>query len=111
MNNIHNLRVAPDWDTQIEAIRNKNTEDTNLIRFGNDCYRKCRNDDSRFGILLKPSTGGEERKLFLILQAGDLYITHINGSPFVGYSKTLDQVVASAPSLDSAIHTRFYKSP
>jgi hypothetical protein len=105
MNNIHNLRVAPDWNTQIEQIRNRNTEDTNLIRFGNDFYRKCRNNNTTFGILLNPSTGEEAKKLFLILQTRDLYITHINRSPFVGYSKTLDQVAANAPSLDSSIHT------
>lgn len=105
MEHIHHLRVAPDWAAQIEQIRNKNTEDTNLIRFGNDFYRKCRNDNTTFGILLSPSTGEEAKKLFLILQTRDLYITHINRSPFVGYSKTLDQATASALNLDSAIHT------
>ena len=40
---MHELVIRPDWAQQIGQLRERLTEDTNIIRWGNSFYRCCRN--------------------------------------------------------------------
>ena len=106
------LRVGRTWDTQIAAIRNAVTEDTNLIRYDNTFYRICSNAlPPSFTVSVLPSTVSPP--LVLNMRTRDLYVELIGGHPFENYSHNLDRMPfeatatsgedASAASLDSAI--------
>lgn len=72
------LQVGPNWASQISAIRNKVTEDTNLIRFDNTFYRVCRDSDEQFAITLLPQDT-QQRSLLLHLSMRNLYVNLIGG--------------------------------
>jgi hypothetical protein len=75
------LRVGRTWDTQIAAIRDAVTEDTNLIRYDNTFYRICSTAlPPAFTISVLPSTGGVP--LVLNMRTRDLYVELIGGHPF-----------------------------
>jgi len=99
---MYQLRIAHDWASQIQSIRNSVTEDTNLLRFDNGFYRICRPGTGKFHIQLRPSERNS-RGVDLILRERDLYVTTINEHPFEQYAKTLNQRAPQAPGLDHAI--------
>lgn len=99
---MYQLRIAHDWATQIQSIRNHITEDTNLIRFDNSFYRICRANADKFHIHLQPSQG-HARGVNLVLRERDLYVMTINERPFEQYAKTLNMRAPQAQGLDHAI--------
>ena len=85
------LRVGRTWDTQIAAIRNAVTEDTNLIRYDNTFYRICSNAlPPSFTVSVLPSTVSPP--LVLNMRTRDLYVELIGGHPFENYSHNLDRM-------------------
>lgn len=96
------LVVAPDWGAQIARLREQLTEDTNLIRFGNNFYRCCR-PGGLVSVALHASKGGA--RLELQIRSDDLYITRFGlAQPMGRYSSLTDDMVASAGALDNAVH-------
>ncbi|WP_175721726.1 hypothetical protein [Burkholderia anthina] len=83
------LQVGPNWASQISAIRNKVTEDTNLIRFDNTFYRVCRDSDEQFAITLLPQDT-QQRSLLLHLSMRNLYVNLIGGHGMGRYTSTLE---------------------
>lgn len=75
------LVIGPDWAQQIARLRDDLTEDTNIIRWGNDCYRCCRDGAPRTLLL---HTHDDAQALQLQLRPRDLYITHIAGHMDMG---------------------------
>jgi hypothetical protein len=97
------LRVGRTWDTQIAAIREAVTEDTNLIRYDNTSYRICSNAlPPAFTISVLPTTVSPP--LVLNMRTRDLYVELIGGHPFENYSHNLDRMPfeATATSGDDA---------
>lgn len=100
---MYRLQVGPDWSTQIERIRDANTDDTNLTRFGNNFYRICRDEPgSKFELDLLP-TSGRGPGILLRVNVRDLYVTKIAGLPIKRYASTLMDLSPSAFTLDDAI--------
>jgi hypothetical protein len=78
---MHTLLIGPGWASQIAAVRDANTEDTNLIRFGNTFYRSCPAEPHRFEVQLQAGNGPARRLLTLTLQAGDFSVVDVAGEP------------------------------
>jgi hypothetical protein len=101
---MHQLTVGPAWSTQISQIRNAHSEDTNLIRFGNNFYRLCRDTNDSFLVSLFPSDNPLARPLEFEMREKDFYINELAGAPIVNYAATFDAASVSAGTLDSAIY-------
>lgn len=93
------LQVGPNWADQIRAIRNRVTEDTNLIRFDNTFYRVCRDSDEKFAIRLYPQDT-RATSLMLHMSMRNLYVSQIGGHSFSIYARTLE---SQTRSLDGAV--------
>lgn len=102
---MHLLQVGPNWAARIAEIRDAHTDDTNLVRFGNNFYRVCRPDSERFEVGLMPSNGNFADILRLGLEAGDLYVDQIGGQPMGRYASTFDLEQPSAGNLDDALYS------
>jgi hypothetical protein len=100
---MHPLRIDSTWHTCIAAIRDANTEDTNIIRFDNAFYRACRAGGGQFAIALSPNDGGAADVLTLTLGAQDLYVAQVGGYPFDRYASTLDRIQIDAGTLNNAV--------
>ncbi len=101
---MHTLQIGFNWSAQIGAIRNANTEDTNLVRFGNNFYRCCRSGLPEFEVLLSAGVGGTKHPIRLTMSTNDLYVSSIAGQRMGRYASTSSELVASAGKLNSAIH-------
>lgn len=102
---MHTLQVGPDWARQIAAIRDAHTDDTNLVRFGNNFYRICRADGHRFEVGVIPSKGTAADVLRLTLDSRDLYVDTIGGHAMGRYPSTFDLKQPGAANLDDALHS------
>ncbi|SDW63065.1 hypothetical protein [Nitrosomonas communis] len=98
------LRVSPDWATQIAAIRNEVSEDTNLIRFDNNFYRICRDDPGSFFVKVLPFNGQRDKGIELRFLLNNFYITHVGSRPFERYASNIDLSLPSAHTLDNFIY-------
>jgi hypothetical protein len=78
---MNNLTIGPDWARQIARLRDRITEETHLIRWGNDFYRCCR-PGAPITIKLHSPDGGEA--LAMQMRPDDLYITQIAGHREMG---------------------------
>jgi hypothetical protein len=76
---VHELVICPDWAEQIGQLRERLTEDTNIIRRVNNFYRCCRNGPS---VALR--VAAPERSVALQLRPSDLYITQVDLATDVG---------------------------
>lgn len=97
------LQFGLDFRDQIRAVRDRLTEDTNLIRFDNAFYRICRASDRPFGLRLLPSNGDVSEAVECLIRPRDLYVTEIGGKPFSRYASTLCTQPADIGTLDSAL--------
>lgn len=102
---MHLLQIGPNWANQIAAIRDAHTDDTNLVRFGNNFYRVCRADGHRFEVAVMPSNGTPADVLRLSLDSNDLYVSLIGGQPMGRYASTFDLEQPRAGNLDDALHS------
>jgi hypothetical protein len=96
------LRIDSSWNTRIAAIRDANTDDTNIIRFDNAFYRTCK-AGGQFTIQLSPGDGGAADVLTLTLGTQDLYVAQIGGGSFGRYASTIDRVQIDAGTLNNAV--------
>lgn len=97
------LRIDPTWSRQIAAIRDSNSDDTNLIRFDNGFYRVCRAAPAQFSIQLLPMGLESADALTLQLGSQDFYVATIGGQAFGRYASTIDGLSVDAATLDNAI--------
>ena len=97
------LRIDPTWATRIAAIRDANSEDTNLIRFDNAFYRVCRAGGAQISVQLSPYDGGAADVLSLMIGTQDFYVAQIGGRPFDRYASTIDQINIDAGALNNAV--------
>ena len=102
---MNELRIDPTWSHQISAIRDANTDDTNLIRFDNGFYRVCRASPAPIKLTLRPTGSGEADAVPLTIDPRDFYVTMIGGQLMGRYSSTLGSKHINAPSLESAIRS------
>ncbi len=100
---MYQLRFDPTWSHQISAIRDANSEDSNLIRFDNAFYRVCRAGSAQITVQLLPDGGGAGNGLPLQVGTQDFYVSVIGGQPFGRYASTLDALQIDAPTLNNAI--------
>ena len=94
------LRIGPDWASQIQILRDSITEDTNLVRFDNAFYRLCRPGPD-VAVRLLPATG--PGGLDLVIKPLDLYVARIGGRVFERYASTLDQQTRDLGGLSAAV--------
>jgi len=99
---MHSLEIGPDWAQAIAEIRDAHTQDTNLIRFDNVCYRVCEHDPGTFGVMLEAPSS--KVRLPLSISAQDLYVTHVGGTPFGRYPSTIDTLKTQSPGIVGALH-------
>jgi hypothetical protein len=99
---MHSLEIGPDWTKAIAEIRDAHTQDTNLIRFDNACYRVCEHDPGTFTVMLEAPSS--KVPLALTIRAEDLYVTHVGGMPFERYPSTLNTLKTESPGIVGAIH-------
>ena len=97
------LRIGSTWESEIATIRDAITDDTNLIRFDNACYRMCRSDAGSFAVKLAPVAAPSEFAIRLSVQTRDLYVSEIAGHRFDRYASTLDLLTPQALGLNSAL--------
>jgi hypothetical protein len=71
---MHELVIRPDWAQQIGQLRGRLTEDTHIIRWGNNFYRCCRSGPPT---ALRVATPDGTVSLPLQLRSSDLYITQV----------------------------------
>lgn len=100
---MYQLRVDPTWSNQISAIRDANSEDTNLIRFDNIFYRVCRAGAGQITVQLIPDGVPATDALPLQIGTKDFYVALIGGQAFDRYASTLDAMQIDAPTLNNAI--------
>lgn len=98
------LRIAEDWATRIAALRDEQTDDTNLIRFDNTHYRLCRPGPGTFMVKVLPVAGSLSAGIDLTVQTRDLYVTRIGNRLFERYASTLDLYAPQALALSQAVH-------
>lgn len=100
------LRFGPRFRTQIASIRNAITEDTNLIKWGNQFYRVCQaSGEERAELTLLPREGGYDRSVICRLRLRDLYVTKVGAAKFERYASTLSSWRPEVSILDSAVDT------
>ena len=100
---MYQLRFDTSWSHQISAIRDANSEDTNLIRFDNAFYRVCRAGATQITLQLHPDGSVAPDPLTMQLGARDFYVSLIGGQPFDRYASTLDTLQLDYATLNSAI--------
>lgn len=99
---MNNLTIGPDWGQQIARLRDRITEETHLIRWGNDFYRCCR-PGAPITIELHSPDGGEA--LAMQMRPDDLYITQIAGHREMGrYGSLTGELHCSGALLSHAVH-------
>jgi hypothetical protein len=76
---MHLLHIGPGWALQVAAIRDAQTESTNLIRVGNTFYRLCREDVHRFEVLLSAGAAALLPPLRLTLESRGLHVVDVDG--------------------------------
>ena len=100
---MHELVIRPDWAQQIGQLRERLTEDTNIIRWGNNFYRCCRNDAP---VTLRLMTPGSSVALPLQMRPRDLYITQVGLASDMGrYGSLTGELSVSGPKLDHAVRS------
>jgi hypothetical protein len=100
---MHELVIRPDWAQQIGQLRERLTEDTHIIRWGNNFYRCCRNDPTVTLCLL---TSDRSVGLSLQLRPSDLYITRVgSAAEMARYGSLTGELSVSAPKIDHAVHS------
>ncbi len=98
---MHELVIGPDWSQQISQLRGRLTEDTNIIRWGNNFYRCCRSGPL---VALRVATPDRSVALPLQLRPSDLYITQAGLSTEMGrYGSLTGELSVSAPKLEHAV--------
>ena len=101
----YDLHVAAKWDIDIATIRERVSDFTNIIGFGNFYYRICKDDEfGTFKIRLWPSEGTSGKFIKLTLRYRDLYVESIAGHRFERYPSTLLDNRRNGASLRSAIY-------
>ena len=100
---MHALQIGPQWASQIAAIRDAHTEDSNLIRFDNGFYRCCRASGAPFTVALSPAAGMGSAELHLVVDPVTFYVASIGGTPMGRYASTLLGVPLNAARLSSAV--------
>lgn len=99
---MHELVIRPDWALQIGQLRERLTEDTNIIRWGNNFYRCCRSDPP---VELHVTVADKSVTLPLQLRPSDLYTTRIGATTEMGrYGSLTGDLSVSAPKLEHAVH-------
>jgi hypothetical protein len=101
------LQISPGWSSQIAAIRDRHTEDTNLIRVGNTFYRMCSGNASHFHVQLQAAGSPA---LQLALDARDFRVLSIDGhapDPHAGGSPEAPPGI----SLGEAVHSLACEAP
>ena len=101
---MHVLQIGPQWASQIAAIRDAHSEDSNLIRFDNSYYRCCRAAGSPFTVALRAAAGHGSGELALVIDPQTFYVTSIGGQPMGRYASTLLGMPLNAARLSSAVH-------
>jgi hypothetical protein len=100
---MHELIIRPDWAQQIGQLRERLTEDTLIIRWGNNFYRCCRNDPI---VTLRVFTSDRSVALPLQLRPSDLYITWVGSATEMGrYGSLTGELSVSAPKFDHAVRS------
>lgn len=97
------LRIDATWHTQIAAIRDANSDDTNIIRFDNGFYRVCRANGATFAVQLMLTDGSPNDGLTMSFGASDFYVAQIGNANFGRYASTIDQINIDAGSLNNAV--------
>ncbi len=98
---MHDLVIRHDWAQQIGRLRCALTEDTNIIRWGNNFYRCCRGGPP---VALRVLTPDGQRALSLQLRPSDLYITRMGAATDMGrYGSLTGELSVSAWKLDHAV--------
>ena len=95
------LVIRPDWAQQISQLRERLTEDTNIIRWGNNFYRCCSNGPP---VALRVATADRSVALLLQLRPGDLYITEVGATSAMGrYGSLTNELSISAQKFEHAV--------
>lgn len=101
------LQISPGWSSQIAAIRDRHTEDTNLIRVGNTFYRMCSGNASHFHIQLQAAGSPA---LQLALDARDFRVLSIDGHAPEAHAGGTPQAPAGI-SLGDAVRSLACQAP
>lgn len=100
---MHELVIRPDWAQQIGRLRDQLSEDTHIIRWGNNFYRCCRGGAA---VELRLLTADRQGQLELQLRPADLYITRVGSSTEMGrYGSLTGELSVSAPKLENAVRS------
>lgn len=100
---MHELVIRHDWAQQIGHLRCVLTEDTNIIRWGNNFYRCCRSGPP---MALRVATQDRSVALALQMRPSDLYITQLGLATDMGrYGSLTGELSVSAPKLDHAVRS------
>ena len=100
---MHDLVIRPDCAQQIGRLREQLTEDTNIIRWGNGFYRRCRQGVQVDLSVIEPGNGV---RLNLKMRPSDLYITQIGMDTQMGrYGSLTGGLAVSAPKLENAVRS------
>lgn len=100
---MHELVIRPDWAQQISQLRERLTEDTNVIRWGNNFYRCCRSGPP---VTLHVATADRSVALSLQLRPSDLYIIQVGLATEMGRHGSLTgELAVSAPKFEHAVRS------
>lgn len=100
---MHELVIRPDWAQQIGQLRERLTEDTHIVRWGNNFYRCCR---SGTPTALSVATPDWSVALPLQLRPNDLYITQVGSATEMGrYGSLTGQLSVSASKFEHAVRS------
>jgi len=100
---VHELVIRPDWAQQIGQLRERLTEETNIIRWGNNFYRCCRNGPP---VALRVATPDRSVALLPQLRPCDLYITQVGLASEMGrYGSLTGELSVSAPKFEHAVRS------
>ena len=100
---MHELVIRPDWAQQIGQLRERLTEDTNIIRWGNNFYRCCRSGSP---VALRVTLPDRRVALQLQLRPSDLYITQVGLADDMGrYGSLTGELSVSAPKFEHAVRS------
>jgi len=100
---MHELVIRPDWAQQIGQLRGRLTEDTNIIRWGNNFYRCCRSGSP---VALRVTVPDRRVALQLQLRPSDLYITQVGLATEMGrYGSLTGELSVSAPKFEHAVRS------
>lgn len=100
---MHELVIRPDWAQQIGLLREQLTEDTHIVRWGNNFYRCCRAGPP---LALRVATADRTVALPLQLRPSDLYITHVGAATEMGrYGSLTGDLSVNTPKLEHAVRS------